>query len=265
MAAYCPKVVFLTGASGGFGVAIAKRFAALGCRLILAGRSLERLQALGGALHEHQPGTPIHLAAFDIRDIAAVRHAFDTVPAEFAAIDLLINNAGLALGAGSAQTSTLDDWEVMIDTNTKGLVAATRMVLPGMIARGGGHIVNIGSTAGSYPYPGGHVYCATKAFVKQFSLALRADLPGTGVRVTNIEPGMVGGTAFSQVRYKGDTGKAANVYADTTPLDPEDVAESVVWCATLSPHVNINRIELMPTTQAAGALAVYRRPRSLPS
>ena len=256
MTPYTPEVVFITGATGGFGAAIARRFAALGSRLVLAGRREDRLRALADELAP----APVHLAVFDIRDRAAVEAAFAALPAEFAAVDLLVNNAGLALGTEPAQAASLDDWEVMIDTNTRGLVAATRLVLPGMVARGRGHIVNIGSTAGSYPYPGGHVYCATKAFVKQFSLALRADLPGTGVRVTNIEPGMVGGTEFSQVRYKGDADKAAGVYARTTPLTPEDVAESVVWCATLPPRVNINRIELMPATQATGPLAVYRTP-----
>jgi len=255
MTAYVPAVVFITGASGGFGAAIARRFADLGSRLILAGRRAERLQALAGELAR----VPVHCAAFDICERAAVEAAFAALPPAFADIDLLVNNAGLALGTEPAQSAALDDWEVMIETNTRGLVTATRLALPGMVARGRGHIVNIGSTAGSYPYPGGHVYCATKAFVKQFSLALRADLPGTGVRVTNIEPGMVEGTEFSRVRYKGDPVKAAQVYANTTPLTPEDVAESVVWCASLPPRVNINRIELMPQTQTPGPLAVYRR------
>ncbi len=253
-----PEVVFITGASGGFGAAIARRFAALGCRLVLAGRNSERLHALAAELAP----APVHTVAFDIRDTAAITEAFTALPPAFADLEVLVNNVGLALGVGPAQQASLADWEQMIDTNVRGLVAATRLALPGMIGRGRGHIINIGSTAGNYPYPGGHVYCASKAFVKQFSLALRADLLGTSIRVTNIEPGMVGGTAFSAVRYRGDQAKADQVYANTTPLTPEDVAESVLWCATLPRHVNINRIEMMPVTQAPGPLAVYRRPPS---
>ncbi|MEI8394517.1 MAG: SDR family oxidoreductase [Rhodospirillaceae bacterium] len=256
MTAHTPTVVMITGATGGFGTALANAYAGLGCRLVLTGRRLERLQTLAESL----ASTPVHYAAFDVRDSAATRHAVDGLPEPFAAVDLLINNAGLALGAEPAQQAALEDWEVMIDTNVKGLVAVTHMLLPGMIARGRGHIVNIGSTAGSYPYPGGNVYCASKAFVKQFSLALRADLIGTPVRVTDIEPGMVGGSEFSLVRYKGDTEKAARVYAGTEPLTPDDVTEAVLWCTTLPPRVNINRIELMPTAQAPGPLVVHRRP-----
>ena len=256
MISHTPKVVFITGATGGFGTAIARRFAALGCRLVLAGRNDDRVRALAAALAP----APTHGVVFDIRNPAAIAHALASLPADFASIDLLVNNAGLALGAGPAQQASLDDWNEMIDTNIRGLVTATRLALPGMIARGGGHIINIGSVAGTYPYPGGHVYCASKAFVKQFSLALRADLLGTAIRVTNIEPGMVNGTAFSTVRYKGDEAKAAQVYANTTPLTPEDVAESVVWCATLPPRVNINRIELMPVTQATSSFAIHRQP-----
>ncbi len=252
-----PRTVFITGASGGFGRAIAARFAALGDRLILAGRTMARLEGLAAAL----PAVPLHLTAFDIRDRAAIEAAVAALPPEFAGVDVLINNAGLALGAGPAQTAALDDWERMIDTNDKGLVITTRLLLPGMIARGRGHIINIGSVAGNWPYPGGHVYCASKAFVKQFSLALRADLLGTGVRVTNIEPGMVAGTDFSLVRYQGDAEKAAKVYANTTPLVPEDVAESVLWSACLPQHVNINRIELMSTDQAFNPFAIHRTPQ----
>ncbi len=250
------RTVLITGASGGFGRAIAGRFARLGDRLILAGRTPERLEALATSL----PPVPVHLAAFDIRDRGAIETAVSALPPEFAGVDVLVNNAGLALGAGPAQQASLDDWEQMIDTNTKGLVVMTRLLLPGMIARGRGHIINIGSVAGNWPYPGGHVYCATKAFVRQFSLALRADVLGTGVRVTNIEPGMVAGTDFSLVRYQGDAEKAAKVYANTTPLIPEDVAESVLWCAGLPERVNINSIELMGTTQAFSPFAIHRTP-----
>lgn len=252
MSSYVPKIVLITGATGGFGSAFAKRFAAVGSKLILTGRRSDRLQALAEELD-----VPTHLLTFDVRDRKAVEEAFARLPDPFKEIDLLINNAGLALGAGPAQEADLDDWETMIDTNDKGLVVCTRMVLPGMIERKRGHIVNIGSTAGTYPYPGGHVYCASKAFVKQFSLALRADLGGTNVRVTNIEPGMVE-TDFSLVRFKGDAAKAAQVYVNTTPLTAEDVAESVFWCATLPPHFNVNRIEIMPVTQAFGPLSVVR-------
>jgi NADP-dependent 3-hydroxy acid dehydrogenase YdfG len=256
MTAHLPDVVLITGASGGFGTAIAHRFAALGCRVVLAGRNADRLQSLATVLAP----APVHSVVFDIRDTAAITEAFASLPPDFADIEVLVNNAGLALGADPVQQASLTDWDQVIDTNIRGLVTATRLALPGMIARGRGHIINIGSTAGSYPYAGGHVYCASKAFVKQFSLALRADLLGTPIRVTNIEPGMVGGTAFSAVRYKGDQARATQVYAGTTPLVPDDVAESVVWCATLPLRVNINRIELMPVCQAPGPLAVYRRP-----
>ena len=247
-----PNLVFITGASGGFGSAFARRFAALGSNLILAGRNRGKLETLAASL-----GVPCHLAIFDMGDRAAMTAAMKTLPPEFQAVDLLINNAGLALGLGPAQEADMADWDAMIATNVSGLAAMTRAILPGMIARGRGHIVNISSVAASYPYPGGHVYCASKAFVSQFSLALRADLVATPIRVTSIEPGMVE-TDFSLVRFKGDAARAAGVYAGTTPLTAEDVAESVVWCATLPPHMNINRIELMPVSQAPGPLVVHR-------
>jgi len=247
-----PTLVAITGASGGFGSAIAKRYAALGCRLVLTGRRIDALHALRDTLD-----VPTHLVVFDVRDRQATEAAFASLPPDFSDLDILVNNAGLALGQEPAAQASLDDWETMIDTNDKGLVTCTRLVLPGMIARRRGHIVNIGSTAGNYPYPGGNVYCASKAFVKQFSLALRADLQGTGVRVTNIEPGMVE-TDFSLVRFKGDSEKASRVYADTTPLTADDVAEAVVWATTLPARFNVNRMEIMPTTQAFGPLAVHR-------
>lgn len=252
MSNYTPQTVMITGASGDFGHAFARRFSALGSRLVLCGRRRERLEELAGEL-----GTECHIATFDVRDTNSCKAALSTLPAAFADIDLLINNAGLALGQEPAAEANLDDWLEMIDANCKGLVTLTRLLLPGMAQRRRGHIINIGSTAGSYPYPGGHVYCASKAFVKQFSLALRADLNKTGIRVTNIEPGMVE-TDFSLVRFKGDAEKAAAVYANAEPLKPEDVAEAVVWASTLPRHVNINRIELMPTTQAPGPLQVHR-------
>jgi 3-hydroxy acid dehydrogenase/malonic semialdehyde reductase len=252
MTATRPHVVLITGASGGFGGAFARRFAALGSRLILCGRRRERLEELAKSLN-----VPCHIATFDVRDRKACEGALAALPAEFSSIDLLVNNAGLALGTEPAPQANLDDWLEMIDANCKGLVVLTRLVLPGMVERGRGHIINIGSTAGNYPYPGGHTYCASKAFVKQFSLALRADLYQTPVRVTNIEPGMAE-TDFSLVRFKGDASKASKVYADTVPLTAEDVAEAVVWAASQPAHCNINRIELMPTVQAPGPLSVRR-------
>jgi 3-hydroxy acid dehydrogenase/malonic semialdehyde reductase len=247
-----PKTVLITGATGDFGRAFARRFAGAGCKLVLAGRNPEKLEALDSDIKGNS-----HLGIAEMSDSASIKTFLETIPPEFQEIDLLINNAGLALGLEPAPKAQLEDWETMIDVNVKGLVTMTRLVLEGMAARKRGHIINIGSTAGNYPYPGGNVYCASKAFVKMFSLAIRADLAGTNIRVTNIEPGMVE-TQFSAVRFKGDETKAAEVYAGTTPLTPADVAESVFWAATLPPHVNINRIELMPTAQSFSALAVER-------
>ncbi|CAK0740100.1 3-hydroxy acid dehydrogenase YdfG [uncultured Gammaproteobacteria bacterium] len=255
--AHLPATVLVTGASSGFGAAIARRFAALGSRLIITGRRRERLEALAIEL-----GVPCLVLAFDIRDRAATQAALTTLPAEFAAIDLLVNNAGLALGLGPAHRTDLDDWEAMIATNVQGLATCTRLLLPGMVERNRGHVVNIGSIAGNWPYPGGSVYCASKAFVKQFSLALRADLLGTRVRVTNIEPGMAE-TEFSLVRFHGDSARADQVYVGTQALTAGDVAEAVVWCATLPEHCNINRIELMPTAQSFKGLAVHRDKEAL--
>ena len=253
MSAYQPATVFITGASAGFGVAMARRFAASGSRVVLAGRRLERLQALAAEL-----GPQTLPLALDVRDRAAVTAAIATLPPQFAAVDLLINNAGLALGLEPAHKASLDDWQRMIDTNITGLVNVTHALLPGLVARGRGHIVNIGSTAGEWPYPGGNVYGATKAFVHQFSLNLRADLIGTPVRVTNIEPGLCGGTEFSNVRFHGDDAKAAKVYENTQPLTAEDVAETVHWVATLPAHVNVNNLQVMPVCQANGPLAIHR-------
>ncbi len=246
------KTVIITGATGDFGRAFAQRFAAAGCHLVLAGRNAEKLAALHASLN-----VPCHTGAFDMTDRAAMEEFIKKIPESFSGIDVLINNAGLALGQEPAQEASIEDWDTMIDVNNKGLVRMSRLMLPGMISRQRGHIVNIGSTAGNYPYPGGHVYCASKSFVKQFSLSLRADLQGTGIRITNIEPGMVE-TQFSAVRFKGDQDRAAAVYANTAPLKPEDVAEAVFWAVSLPSHVNINRIEMMPTTQSFGPLAVER-------
>ncbi|MFC3995859.1 SDR family oxidoreductase [Nocardiopsis sediminis] len=245
--------VFVTGATTGFGAAIARRFAADGHRVVATGR---RDELLAGLAEELGPNVlPLHL---DVRDRAAVAEAVGSLPGAFAEVDVLVNNAGLAAGLSPAHEADLDDWERMIDTNCTGLVYCTRAVLPGMVERGRGHVVNIGSIAGTYPYPGGNVYGATKAFVQQFSLNLRSDLHGTGVRVTNVEPGLAGGTEFSAVRFHGDQDKADAVYADTDPLRPEDVADAVHWAVGQPARVNVNRIELMPVVQSSAALNVYR-------
>ncbi len=250
---YSPRCVLITGATGDFGRAFAGRFAACGSKLVLHGRNLEKLKTLQAEL----AGAPTTLMCCDMADGAAMKEAFESLPAGFADIDLLINNAGLALGLDKAYEANIDDWDTMIDVDVKALVRMTRLVIAGMASRKCGHIINIGSTAGNYPYPGGNVYCAAKAFVKQFSLALRADLTGTNIRVTNIEPGQVA-TQFSEVRFKGNKTRADSVYANTTPLTADDVAEAVTWVATLPPHVNINRLELMPTMQTFGPLVVER-------
>jgi 3-hydroxy acid dehydrogenase/malonic semialdehyde reductase len=252
MTPHLPKIVMITGATGGFGEAFARKFAAAGCKLILTSRKADKLDALAKSFP-----VPVHKIIVDIRDRKAIEAAFAAIPAEFRAIDLLINNAGGAFGLEPAQEAQLDDWQNMIETNNLGLVTCAHAVLPDMVKRKAGHIINIGSVSGSYPYPGGSVYCAVKAFVKQFSLALRADLTNTGVRVTNIEPGMVE-TPFSLNRFKGDAAKAAKVYENANALTADDIAETVFWAATQPPRVNINRIELMPVTQAPGPLQVYR-------
>ena len=200
---------------------------------------------------------PVRTVVLDVRDRFAVEAALAELPAAFADIDVLVNSAGLALGLEPAHKADLDDWECMVDTNVKGLMYMTRGVLPGMVARRRGHVINIGSIAGTYPYPGGNVYGGTKAFVEQFSLNLRADLAGTGVRVTNIEPGMCE-TEFSLVRFKGDVERSAQVYRGTTPLSAEDIAECIVWTAALPAHVNINRLEVMPTCQSFAPTHITR-------
>jgi 3-hydroxy acid dehydrogenase/malonic semialdehyde reductase len=245
--------VVVTGASAGFGAEIARRFIAAGAHVVVAARREDRLDKLVAEL-----GDRAHAVTLDVRDRAAVVAAIAALPAPFAEIDVLVNNAGLALGLEPAPRANLDDWEQMVDTNCKGVMNVTRAVLPGMVARRRGHVVNLGSVAGTYPYPGGNVYGATKAFVHQFSLNLRSDLHGTGVRVTCVEPGLVGGTEFSVVRFSGQAEKAAAVYANTQPLTAGDVAEAVVWATAQPPHVNINVIELMPVVQSFAPFQIQR-------
>jgi 3-hydroxy acid dehydrogenase / malonic semialdehyde reductase len=244
----------VTGATAGFGAAIARRFARDGYRVVAVGRRAERLDALRREFGEALLPLPL-----DVTDAEAVAALPGSLPAGWREIDILVNNAGLALGLEPAHEARLDDWDRMVATNIGGLIHLTRALLPGMVERNRGHVINIGSTAGSYPYPGGHVYGASKAFVKQFTLNLKADLVGSAVRVTDVEPGLVGGTEFSQVRFHGDAERAARVYAGTQPLTAEDVAEAVAWAAALPAHVNINRIEMMPTCQAPGPLTIKRQ------
>jgi 3-hydroxy acid dehydrogenase/malonic semialdehyde reductase len=249
-----PRVAFVTGASSGFGAVIARRFAGAGVRVVATARRLDRLSALVSDFGEDL----IFVSVLDVRDRVAIEQLVASLPPAFAEIDVLVNNAGLALGLEPAQKADLDEWEQMIETNCTGLVGVTRAVLPGMVERRRGHVVNMGSVAATYPYPGGNVYGATKAFVHQFSLGLRADLHGTGVRVSCIEPGLVGGTEFSQVRFGGDAERAAGVYAGTQPLTPDDIAAAVEWATSQPEHVNVNFIELMPAAQSFGALPVDR-------
>ncbi len=244
--------VLVTGATSGYGKATAERFHAAGARVIITGRRNDRLDAIAARLGRRS--LPL---CFDVTDRDAVAAAMSALPSDFAAVDVLVNNAGGALGLEPAHQANLDDWDAMVDVNIKGLTYVTRAVLPGMVERNRGHVVNLGSVAGSYPYPGGNVYGATKAFVSQFSLNLRADLHGTAVRVTSIEPGF-SETEFSIVRFKGDVERANKLYAGTEPLRPDDIAESIFWCATLPAHVNINRLEVMPTVQAFAPFPIKR-------
>jgi 3-hydroxy acid dehydrogenase/malonic semialdehyde reductase len=245
--------VLVTGASAGFGAAIARRLVADGHRVIAAARRQQRLAALAAELGDRL--LPITL---DVTDAAAVAALPASLPEAWRAVDVLVNNAGLGLGLSPAWQADLAQWDTMVATNVTGLIHMTRALLPGMVERDRGHVINISSTAAIYPYPGGHVYGASKAFVTQFSLNLRADLVGTGVRVTDLEPGLVGGSEFSQVRF-GDAARAAAVYAGTTPLNPENIAEAVAWVLALPAHMNVNRMELMPTCQAPSALTIKRK------
>lgn len=248
------KTILITGATSGFGRACAELFAAKGWRLILTGRRGDRLDELRRALAP----AAVHTAICDVRDRQQIDTLFQEIPEDFREIEVLLNNAGLALGLSPAHETDLEQWETMVDTNIKGLLYMTRRFLPEMVKRRRGHVVNIGSVAASWPYPGGNTYGATKAFVQQFSRNLRADLHGTGVRVTNIEPGLAE-SEFSLVRFAGDRDKAAKVYEGTEPLTPADIAEIVLWTVERPAHVNINCVEVMPTCQSWASLAVARK------
>ena len=248
-------IVLITGASSGFGEEMARKFVRHGHKVIAAGRRADRLTGL-----QKELGTALLPVTMDVTKKASVTQALASLPVEWQQIDVLINNAGLALGTEPAHLASLDEWETMISTNCQGLVTVTRAVLPAMVARNSGMIINIGSIAGSTAYPGGNVYGATKAFVEQFTKNLRADMAGTGVRTTNIAPGLCGGTEFSNVRFRGNDDAAAKVYEGTVPLTAVDIAESAYWIATLPPHVNINYIEMMPTCQGFGPLTIKRNP-----
>ena len=248
-----PGTVVITGASSGFGAATARKFYEGGFRIVVAARRSERLADLVADMDADR----VHTITLDVSDRAAVDAAVQGLPDGFRDIDVLVNNAGLALGLAGADETDLDEWETMVDTNVKGLMYTTRLFLPLMVERGRGHVVNLGSVAASWPYPGGNVYGGTKAFVQQFSRNLRADLLGKNIRVTNVEPGM-SDTEFSLVRFDGDKTKVDKVYEGTEPLSGEDIAEIIYFVATLPPHININQLEVMPTCQAWAPFAVHR-------
>lgn len=246
------KTTLITGATSGFGKASVQRFVDAGWRVIATGRRAERLQKLVDEFGADK----VHPAAFDIRDAGAMDKALASLPAAFKDVDLLINNAGLALGTAPAQECDLEQWNTMIDTNVRALVTLTRKLLPTLIKRKGA-VINVSSVAASYPYPGGNVYGGTKAFVVQFSLGLRSDLHGTGVRVTSVEPGMAE-TEFTLVRTKGNQEASDKLYKGADPMTGEDIADTLLWIASLPPHMNINRIELMPVNQSFSPFQVYR-------
>lgn len=250
------KLVFVTGASAGIGEATARAFAAEGSKVLLCARRVDRLERLAREL-EREHRVAVHAFRLDVRDQAEVERSVSGLPAEWRAVDILVNNAGLSRGLDKLPHGLVDDWEEMIDTNIKGLLYVTRAVLPGMVERGRGHVINVGSIAGHEVYPAGNVYCATKFAVRALSKGLRLDLSGTTVRVSEIDPGMVE-TEFSLVRFHGDLERAGQVYKGLTPLGPEDIADTVVWCATRPPHVNISEVVVMPTAQASTTL-VHRK------
>lgn len=251
--------ILITGASSGFGKAICEKLVQAGYRVIGAARRIERLQDM-----QQELGNLFYPLEMDLRNIQSIHAALNSLPQEFSEIDCLINNGGLALGLDKAQEALFSDWETMIQTNIIGLTFLTQQVLPAMVERKKGYIINIGSIAGTYPYPGGNVYGASKAFVRQFSLNLRADLHGTGVRVSNIEPGLCGGTEFSSIRFKGDDERASQLYENAHSIQPEDIADTVLWLYQTPKHMNVNSIEIMPVSQSFGALPVYRE-ETMPS
>lgn len=245
------QIVLITGASSGIGEAIARVFAAAGAKLILVARRQERLEELADELHKFT--SAVHLLPLDVCSRSSVESALTNLPASWSSVDILINNAGLSRGLDKLHEGSFQDWEEMIDTNIKGLLYLTRLIVPGMVSRDRGHVVNLGSTAGHQTYPNGNVYCATKAAVRVISEGLKQDLLGTPVRVSCVDPGLVE-TEFSQVRFRGDTERAKKVYQGLTPLTPADVADVVFFCVTRPPHVNISEVLLMPTDQAGSML-----------
>lgn len=250
------RTVLITGGTAGIGAASARAFAGAGARLVLTVRNVERGRQLLEELRAAH-GTEGHLVELDVRDAAAVAERLGNLPGEWAEVDVLVNNAGLGRGTDPVWEGNTEEWDEVLDTNVKGLLYSTRAILPGMVARGRGHVINIGSVAGHEVYPGGAVYCASKHAVDAITRGLRMDLLGTGVRVSTVDPGMVE-TNFSVVRFRGDAGRAKHVYRDMTPLTAEDIAECVLWCATRPPHVNIDEIILKPTEQASATM-VHRR------
>ena len=246
------RIVLITGASSGIGSATARGFAQAGAKLILTARRQDRLEQLADELGK-EFASSTQLLPLDVRDAIAVESAISNLSADWSSIDVLINNAGLSRGLDKLYEGSFSDWEEMIDTNIKGLLYLTRAIVPGMISRGRGHVVNLGSTAGHQTYPNGNVYCATKAAVRVISEGLKQDLLGTPVRVSSVDPGLVE-TEFSQVRFRGDTQRAKKVYQGLTPLTPADVADVIFFCATRPPHVNISEVLLMPTDQAGSML-----------
>lgn len=245
------KIALITGATSGIGEAVARVFACAGAKLILVARRQERLEQLADELSKDASST--YLLSLDVRDRHSVESAISNLPADWSSIDILINNAGLSRGLDKLHEGSFQDWEEMIDTNIKGLLYLTRLIVPGMVSRGTGHVVNLGSTAGHQTYPNGNVYCATKAAVRVISEGLKQDLLGTPVRVSSVDPGLVE-TEFSQVRFRGDTERAKKVYQGLTPLTPADVADVIFFCVTRPPHVNISEVLLMPTDQAGSML-----------
>ena len=250
------QIAFVTGASSGIGLATARALAAEGARLLLAARRMDRLEALALELSQAHGEKP-HLLALDVRNRHAVESALRALPAEWSAIDLLVNNAGLSRGLDKLHQGSIDDWEEMLDTNVKGLLYVTRAIVPGMVERAHGHVINIGSIAGHEVYPNGNVYCASKHAVRALTTGLRMDLSGTGIRVSTIDPGLVE-TEFSVVRFHGDDARAKSVYKGLTPLRGEEVADAIVYVATRPAHMNVAEMVLLPTDQAS-AMVVHRR------